>query len=127
MRGRGFGYCLYVPSFLSLFSRAKLFLASSPFFLRIDPPYQPETFYIHPRPSRFPGTITSSTTHYHPLHDGNNGMSYEADEVARCIRDGKIESERMPWEESRVVQGWVDKVRKEGPTKTAKLVGTAGQ
>lgn len=54
-------------------------------------------------------------------------MSYEADEVARCIRDGKIESERMPWEESRVVQGWVDKVRKEGPTKTAKLVGTAGQ
>ncbi|KIR28466.1 hypothetical protein I309_02771 [Cryptococcus deuterogattii LA55] len=94
------------------------------------PPYQPETFYIHPRPSRFPGpkgTITSSTTHHYPLHDGNNGMSYEADEVARCIRDGKIESERMPWEESRVVQGWVDKVRKEGPTETAKLVGTAGQ
>lgn len=54
-------------------------------------------------------------------------MSYEADEVARCIRDGKIESERMPWEESRVVQGWVDKVRKEGPSETAKLVGTAGQ
>ncbi|OXB40179.1 hypothetical protein J007_00009, partial [Cryptococcus neoformans] len=60
----------------------------------VDPPYQPETFYIHPRPSRFPGpkgTITTSTTHHHPLHDGNNGMSYEADEVARCIRDGKIE------------------------------------
>ncbi|KIR76480.1 hypothetical protein I306_06538 [Cryptococcus gattii EJB2] len=94
------------------------------------PPYQPETFYIHPRPSRFPGpkgTITSSTTHHHPPHDGNYGMSYEADEVARCIRDGKIESERMPWEESRVVQGWVDKVRKEGPSETAKLVGTAGQ
>lgn len=34
---------------------------------------------------------------------------------------------RMPWEESRVVQGWVDKVRKEGPTTTAMLVGTAGQ
>ena len=54
-------------------------------------------------------------------------MTYEADEVARCIRDGKIESERMQWEESRVVQGWVDKVRKEGPSETAKLVGTAGQ
>ncbi|EAL17155.1 hypothetical protein CNBN2470 [Cryptococcus deneoformans B-3501A] len=93
----------------------------------VYPPYQPETFYIHPRPSRFPGTITSSTTHHHPLHDGNNGMTYEADEVARCIRDGKIESERMQWEESRVVQGWVDKVRKEGPSETAKLVGTAGQ
>ncbi|AAW43964.1 conserved hypothetical protein [Cryptococcus deneoformans JEC21] len=91
------------------------------------PPNEPKTFYIHPRPSRFAGTITSSTTHHHPVHDGNNGMSYEADEVARCIRDGKIESERMPWEESRVVQGWVDKVRKEGPSETAKLVGTAGQ
>ncbi|KIR31903.1 hypothetical protein I352_05904 [Cryptococcus deuterogattii MMRL2647] len=93
-------------------------------------PSRPDTFYIHPRPPRFSGpkgTITSSTTHYHPFHDGNNGMSYEADEVARCIRDVKIESGRMPWEESRVVQGWVDKVRKEGPSKTAKLVGTAGQ
>ncbi|KGB80251.2 hypothetical protein CNBG_6089 [Cryptococcus deuterogattii R265] len=93
-------------------------------------PSRPDTFYIHPRPSHFPGpkgTITSSTTHYHPFHDGNNGMSYEADEVARCIRDGKIESERMPWEESRVVQGWVDKLRKEGPRETGKLVGTAEQ
>ncbi|KIR50655.1 hypothetical protein I315_06899 [Cryptococcus gattii Ru294] len=96
----------------------------------VDPPYQPETFYIHPRPSRFPGpkgTITSSTTHHHPFHDGNIEMTYEADEVARCIRDGKIESEKMPWEESRVVQGWVDMVRTDGPSKTAKLVRTAGQ
>ncbi|KAE8538341.1 hypothetical protein D1P53_005686 [Cryptococcus gattii VGV] len=90
----------------------------------------PKTFYIHPRPSHFAGpkgTITSSTAHHHPFHDGNNGMSYEADEVARCIRDRKIESERMPWVESRVVQRWIDKVRKEGPTETAKLVGNGGQ
>ncbi|KAE8542253.1 hypothetical protein D1P53_001739 [Cryptococcus gattii VGV] len=47
--------------------------------------------------------MTSSTTHSHPLHD----VIYEADEIARCIRDG--ESERIPWEESRMVYEWVDK------------------
>ncbi|KIR37780.1 hypothetical protein I307_05303 [Cryptococcus deuterogattii 99/473] len=39
-------------------------------------PSRPHTFYIHPRPSHFPGpkgTITSSTTHYHPFHDETMG------------------------------------------------------
>ncbi|OXL09250.1 hypothetical protein C348_02283 [Cryptococcus neoformans Gb118] len=107
---------IYPRSELDINSRPLTFPSLSHFLPTYRSPNEPETFYIHPRPSRFPGpkgTITTSTTHHHPLHDGNNGMSYEADEVARCIRDGKIESERMPWEESRVVQGWADKVRKE--------------
>nr|KIR83366.1 hypothetical protein I308_06258 [Cryptococcus tetragattii IND107] len=72
----------------------------------VYPPYQPESFYIRPRPSRFPGhkdAITSSTTRHHSFHDGNNGMPYEANEVVRCIKDGKIESERMPREASMVL------------------------
>lgn len=93
----------------------------------IDPPYKSETFYIVPRPDRFMGKIKDKTTHHHPVAEGNNGMSYEADHVARCLRDGKIESERMPWAESRVVQGWMDVVRKNGKTGTAQLKGTAGQ
>jgi hypothetical protein len=39
------------------------------------------------------------------------GMHYEADEVYRCLRNGKIESERMPWSESRLVQSWFDQIR----------------
>ena len=54
-------------------------------------------------------------------------MAYEADEVARCIQAGKIESEVMPWDESRVVQGWMDEVRTKGPTETNRLEGTAGK
>ena len=51
-------------------------------------------------------------------------MSYEADEVARCIRDGKIENERIPGEESRMVYGWVDK----GSERNCQVViGTDGQ
>lgn len=54
-------------------------------------------------------------------------MHYEADEVARCLRDGKIESERMSWDESRIVQSWFDQVRKEGNTVLKDVKGTAGQ
>ena len=61
-----------------------------------------------------------------PVHPGG-GMHYEADEVARCIRDGKKESERMPWDESRIVQGWFDEIRKNGDTVLKDVKGTAGQ
>lgn len=54
-------------------------------------------------------------------------MHYEADEVARCLRDGKKQSERMPWDESRVVQSWFDKVRKDGNSVLKDVKGTAGQ
>jgi hypothetical protein len=54
-------------------------------------------------------------------------MAYEADEVARCIRDGKLESERMPWEESRIVQGWFDQVRRAGGGVLANVKGNAGK
>ncbi|WVQ77385.1 hypothetical protein IAR50_007070 [Cryptococcus sp. DSM 104548] len=91
------------------------------------PPYKPTKFTVHPKPEPFPGAIKDTTTYDCSLHPGVNGMAYEADEVARCIRDGKLESERMPWEESQIVQGWVDKVRKSGPSKSAGLKGTAGQ
>lgn len=53
-------------------------------------------------------------------------MAYEADEVYRCITKGKIESERMPWSESKIVQGWFDQVRKEGPTALKDMKGTEG-
>ncbi|WVW79033.1 hypothetical protein I302_100996 [Kwoniella bestiolae CBS 10118] len=91
------------------------------------PPQKPETFHIIPRPDRYLASVKEKTTHHHPVHAGNHGMSYEADEVARCIRDGKTESERMPLEESKVVQRWFDSVRKNGNSSTKEMKGTAGQ
>lgn len=72
------------------------------------------------------GDITEETVHNCPIGTGN-GMHYEADHVARCIRDKKLESERMPLAESRVVQGWLDKVRKDGNSVLKDVVGTAGK
>ena len=90
------------------------------------PPYKPKAFHIVPHADAKIGAIKERSTHHYPGHAGGS-MHYEADEVARCIRDGKLESERMPLEESRMVQGWFDHVRKAGHTILKHAKGTAGQ
>ncbi|KAF1811044.1 NADP:D-xylose dehydrogenase [Eremomyces bilateralis CBS 781.70] len=41
------------------------------------------------------------------------GMFWEADECARCLRDGKLESETLPLEESLVMMDVMDQVRQQ--------------
>ncbi|KAJ5584123.1 uncharacterized protein N7459_003923 [Penicillium hispanicum] len=48
---------------------------------------------------------------------GGRGMYWEADEVARCLRDGKLESDGMLWEESIVIMEVMDEVRRQGGLK----------
>jgi len=43
-----------------------------------------------------------------------HGMFWEADEAARCLRDGKKQSETLSWEESLVIMEVMDEVRKQG-------------
>jgi predicted dehydrogenase len=43
-----------------------------------------------------------------------HGMFWEADEAARCLRDGKVQSEMLSWEESVVIMEVMDEVRKQG-------------
>ncbi|KAJ5570084.1 dimeric dihydrodiol dehydrogenase [Penicillium hispanicum] len=45
--------------------------------------------------------------------DAVYGLAYEADEAARCIRDAKLESPFMPWNESLVCMEIMDKVRQD--------------
>ena len=45
------------------------------------------------------------------------GMFWEADECARCVRDGKGESEGLGWEESCVIMEVMDRVREQGGVK----------
>jgi hypothetical protein len=45
---------------------------------------------------------------------GAKGMYWEADEVGRCIRDGKIQSESLPWEEVIAVLEVMDEARRQG-------------
>lgn len=45
---------------------------------------------------------------------GGHGMYWEADEVGRCIRDRKLESNVIPWDESVAIMEVVDEIRAQG-------------
>ena len=92
----------------------------------IDPPFKPTTFHIVPLPNLSRSAIKEKSTHNYPGAPGGS-MHYQADEVARCVRDGKLESERMPLEESRIVQETFDQVRRAGNTVLKDHKGTAGK
>ena len=50
----------------------------------------------------------------HETPGGGHGMFWEADECARCVRDGKTESAVMGWDESVEVMRVMDEVRRQG-------------
>jgi hypothetical protein len=91
---------------------------------RTGGPFKPQRFWLIPHPPGSEKSIKEKTEHHYPVSAGG-GMAYEADEVARCVRDGKLESERMPWEESRIVQSWFDQVRRAGGGVLADAKGNA--
>ena len=51
------------------------------------------------------------------MAEGVRGFAYEADEVARCIRDGKKESEVLSLEESIVIMKVMDQAREQNGLK----------
>lgn len=57
--------------------------------------------------------------------DVGMGMYWEADEVARCLRDGKKQSEAMSWEESTVIMETMDEVRRQGGLRYPDLIESA--
>jgi len=53
-----------------------------------------------------------------------HGMFWEADECARCLRDGKLESATIPWSESIVIMETMDQVLKQGDVQYPELITT---
>lgn len=76
------------------------------------PAFCPEKYRVVPcSESGDPATIQDV---HMPIPGGARGMFWEADEVARCLRDGKLESETLPWDESITIMEVMDKVREQG-------------
>ncbi|QGA14687.1 hypothetical protein EYB26_002343 [Talaromyces marneffei] len=50
----------------------------------------------------------------HPISPDVKGMYWEADEVGRCLRDGKIQSDLLRWDETNAVLAVMDEARKQG-------------
>lgn len=54
-----------------------------------------------------------SRTEKFPIPEGMSGLGYEADEVGRLLRDGRIESEDMTWQETIEVMKVCDEIRRQ--------------
>lgn len=77
---------------------------------------RPRSYTLTPASSTSRGTPASfkhETKEFDDGPGGGHGMFWEADECARCVRDGKIESAVMGWKESEEVLRVMDQVRKQ--------------
>lgn len=54
--------------------------------------------------------------------DWGHGMFWEADECARCLRDGKVESDTLPWSESIVIMEVMEEALKQGGVQYPELI-----
>ena len=53
-----------------------------------------------------------------------HGMFWEADEVARALQEGRKEGGALGWEESRVIMGVMDEVRRQVGVKYPEVIET---
>jgi predicted dehydrogenase len=69
----------------------------------------------HPafRPTRFRVIEKGGNLREVEMDIPGQGMFWEADEAARCLRDGKLESENMSWAESILIMKVMDKARRQ--------------
>lgn len=74
------------------------------------PAWLPESFKVLKK--REDGTVEVREEHF-PIPAGGKGMFWEADAAGRALRDGLLEVEEMPLEESLLVMKAMDKVRED--------------
>jgi len=77
-----------------------------------SPIYRPMSFTVQYFDSPKSGKVIKEEKKTFDIVGG--GWHYEADEVARCVRDGKLESELWGHEKSLVVMDIFDEVRRQG-------------
>ncbi|ERF71457.1 hypothetical protein EPUS_06839 [Endocarpon pusillum Z07020] len=78
------------------------------------PAYRPSKYTYIPCRNRDKGEKGNPEVSEFEFPGEGQGMYWEADEAARCWRDGKLESEAMSWEESTVIMDVMDEVRRQG-------------
>lgn len=77
------------------------------------PAYRPTTYTLIPAKSDTRGALADFQLQRVTRDIPGHGMFWEADECARCLRDGKLESEVLSWEESIVIMETMDEVRRQ--------------
>ncbi|GAA5907434.1 hypothetical protein JCM6882_003861 [Rhodosporidiobolus microsporus] len=94
------------------------------------PTYRPKglTYYAWESEEDFGDLETqpakTETFQFEPRPGGIWGFAWEADEVARCIRDGKKESDRMPLRESILTMQIFDEIRRQSDFRLPEAIET---
>ncbi|KAJ9130908.1 Oxidoreductase [Pleurostoma richardsiae] len=89
----------------------------------MDPVYRPVQYKVIQKDG---GGKAEVVNYAIPTDESNwgHGMFWEADECARCIRDGKLESKTIPWSESLVIMETMDSTLKQGGVVYPELITT---
>jgi len=91
----------------------------------MGPAYRPTHYRVIMKGSGKVGEVECAIPTDPARNGDGHGMFWEADEVARCVRDGKLESETLSWEESVIIMETMDEVRRQGGLKYSDLIETA--
>ncbi|QKX57802.1 uncharacterized protein TRUGW13939_04922 [Talaromyces rugulosus] len=76
------------------------------------PSFRPERYHII---SCSDGNAQRQPCHVeHLIPQGDRGMYWEADEVARCVKAGKLSSDGLPWDEMIAILEVMDEARRQG-------------
>ena len=95
--------------------------------IQVDgPAYRPESYRVSKKSDPHTSEVVKCIYPTDPARKNwGHGMYWEADEVARCLRDGKKQSESMTWEESAVIMETMDEVRRQGGLRYPDLIESA--
>ncbi|KAI0601862.1 hypothetical protein F4775DRAFT_539568 [Biscogniauxia sp. FL1348] len=90
----------------------------------MGPAYRPQQYRIVKKDSAGKIEIIDCPIPNDPERDAGHGMFWEADECARCLRDGKKESATLPWSESIAIMEVMEEALKQGDIKYPELITT---
>ncbi|KAK4186570.1 putative oxidoreductase [Podospora australis] len=90
----------------------------------VGPAYRPLQYRLITKESDGKAEVVNFTIPKDPERDWGHGMFWEADECARCLRDGQKESKTLPWSESIVIMEVMDETLKQGGVTYPELIST---
>ncbi|KAI0011714.1 NAD(P)-binding protein [Xylariaceae sp. FL0662B] len=90
----------------------------------VGPAYKPLQYRIVKKDAGGKVEVVDCPIPKDPAQDWGHGMFWEADECARCIRDGKKESATLPLSESIVIMEVMEEALKQGDVKYPDLITT---
>lgn len=90
----------------------------------MHPAYRPTEFKVIKKGRGGRADVVECPVPQDPKRGWGHGMFWEADDCARCLRDGKQESETMPWSESIVMMATMESALRQGGIEYPELLTT---